>query len=129
MRRWSRGRAQTEPLAAIVAVFAVAVGLVTYSGLLSDTMPESERDLAPATLSEVRDAVGSNGVLFPSRLADGLEAKPAGYRLNLTLSTESRAWHAGPPAPPDADSAAAVVSVRLAPGDVRPSRLRVEVWR
>ncbi|SIQ91371.1 hypothetical protein SAMN05421858_0794 [Haladaptatus litoreus] len=143
MPPWSRERAQAEPLPALIAVFAVCVGLVTYTGVLGDAMPEPNRNPAPATLSEVEQVISSNGVVAPTRIADALRTKPAGYRLNITLSTGSgnenhtQLWHAGPPVPRTADSvgsaesaeiAETVVSVRISPGNIRPARLRVEVW-
>lgn len=133
MRRWSPGRAQTEPVAAIVAVFAVCIGLLTYSGVLGDVMPPSERTLGPTTLSTVRDEMSSNGVLLPDNLPVGRRSNPAGYHLNFSLSVGSRKWHGGPSPPhnPDASTETATtrVSVRIAPGDVRPGRLRVVVWK
>ncbi len=99
MRRWSPDRAQTEPVAAIVAVFAVCLGLLLYTGILGSAMPGSERTLAPTTLSTVQRNVASNGIVHPDRLADGASATPDGYRLNVTLSTGSRTWHEGPTPP------------------------------
>ncbi len=129
MRRSSPDRAQTEPTAAIVAVFAVCVGLLAYTGILADAMPESNRNLAPATLSEIRQTASSNGVVAPERLATGTRAKPDGYDLNVTLSTDSWTREEGPPVPTNADSAETLVSVRIAPGQIRPARLRVAMWR
>ncbi|MFH5797882.1 hypothetical protein [Haladaptatus sp. CMAA 1911] len=132
MRRWSPDRAQTEPIAAIVAVFAVCLGLFTYTSVLGDAMPRSERTLGPTTLSTVRGEMSSNGVLFPARLPAGLRVNPDGYDLNVSLSSGSREWHGGPTPPQKSDvsteTATASVSVRIAPGDVRPGRLRVVIW-
>ncbi|ODR83217.1 hypothetical protein BG842_13055 [Haladaptatus sp. W1] len=132
MRRWSPGRAQTEPVAAIVAVFAVCFGLLAYTGVLGDAMPRSERTLGPTTLPSVRDAASSNGILIPTHLTES-SATPDGYRCNVTLTVGKREWHDGPTPPSNAkvpsSSAATTVSVRIAPGDVRPGRLRVVVWK
>lgn len=132
MRRWSPGRAQTEPVAAIVAVFAVCLGLLTYSGVLGGAMPRSERTLGPTTLSTVRGEMSSNGVLLPARLPAGLRSNPDGYDLNVSLSQGPREWHGGPTPPKNpaasTEIATASVSVRIAPGDVRPGRLRVVMW-
>jgi hypothetical protein len=133
MRRWSPARAQTEPVAAIVAVFAVCFGLLTYSGVLGGTMPRSERTLGPTTLSTVRGEMSSNGVLLPARLPAGLRSNPNGYHLNVSLSAGSQEWHGGPTPPQNpaisTETATASVSVRIAPGGVRPGRLRVVVWK
>ncbi len=133
MRRWSPDRAQTEPIAAIVAVFAVCLGLLLYTGILGSAMPSSERTLAPTTLSAVQGNVASNGIVRPDRLGDGASATPDGYRLNVTLSTGAQKWYEGPTPPrnpaADTDAATATVSVRIAPGDVRPGTVRVVVWK
>lgn len=128
MSRWS-GRAQVEPLAALAAVFAVGVALSTYAGVLDSTLPTSDRDLAGPTVERVERRASDAGVLDPDSLAGGLRAGPDGYRLNLTLTAAGRTWSAGPPAPASADAASTTVSVRVAPGRVRPGRLRAEVWR
>ncbi len=133
MRRWSPDRAQTEPIAAIVAVFAVCLGLLTYTGILGSAMPKSERTLAPTTLSAVQRTISSNGIVRPDHLADGLSAAPDGYHLNVSLSVGPRAWHEGPTPPqnPDSrsDSATVTVSAKIAPGSIRPGTLRVVIWQ
>ncbi|WP_266076019.1 DUF7285 family protein [Haladaptatus caseinilyticus] len=140
MRRWSRGnrrmskKGQTQPLAAIIAVFAVCVGLVTYTGVLGDATPNPERNIASTILSDVREIASSNGVVEPRKLSDGMQSKPDGKRLNISLSLRSRSgttvnrWHVGPPVPANADTAETVVSVRTAPGRIRPARLHIGVW-
>ena len=45
----SPGRAQTEPLAALVAVFALGVGLSLYAGALDATLPALTTDREMAT--------------------------------------------------------------------------------
>ncbi|WP_440008819.1 DUF7285 family protein [Halomicrococcus sp. SG-WS-1] len=129
MRRWSPDRGQTEPLVALVAVFAVAVGLATYAGTLSSALPEAERNHARDVLPEVEAAATTNGVVDPATLRSALAAGPDGPSLAVTLSTAGERWHAGPEAPPDAETASTTVSVRVAPGAVRPGRLQVAVWR
>ncbi|USZ68912.1 hypothetical protein NGM10_04045 [Halorussus salilacus] len=130
----SSGRAQVEPLAALVAVFAVGLAVSAYAGVLDSALPTPDRNLADPTVERAERAVTDAGVVAPDELAGGLDAGPDGYRLNLTLVAGDRTWHAGPRAPPTVDSAAAsdaaevTVSVRVAPGRVRPGRLRAEVW-
>ena|SRR6056297_725855 len=121
-------RAQVEPLAALAAVFAVGVALTTYTGVLDATFPTPDRNLADPTVERANRALAETGVADPKALAAGLRAGPEGYRLNLTLQAAGRSWHAGPTPPPSADAAALAVSVRVAPGRVRPGRLRAEVW-
>ncbi|WP_137283346.1 DUF7285 family protein [Halorussus salinisoli] len=133
MSRWSgrlplRDRAQVEPLAALVAVFAVGVALTTYTGVLDATLPTPDRNLAGPTVERAERAVGDTGVADPEALPAGLHAGPDGYDLNLTLRSAGRTWHAGPTPPPSADAADLAVSVRVGPGRIRPGRLRAEVW-
>lgn len=138
MSRWSgetttqpSSRAQVEPLAALVAVFAVGVALTTYAGLVDATIPTPDRNLAGPTVERVERAVADHGIVAPASLHDGLRAGPEGYRVNLTLTADGRAWHAGP-TPPDSnavDQSKIRVSVRVAPGRIRHGRLRAAVWR
>ncbi|MFB9804614.1 hypothetical protein ACFFQF_03760 [Haladaptatus pallidirubidus] len=107
---------------------------MTYTGVLGDAMPEPNRNPAPATLSGVERAASSNGVVTPTRLVGALRMKPEGRHLNVTLATNpgdenrTRLWNEGPPTPKTADAAETIVSVRVSPGNIRPARLRVEVW-
>jgi hypothetical protein len=139
MSRWSdeatrptaprTARAQVEPLAALVAVFAVGAALTAYTGVLDATVPTTDRDLAEPTVERVERAVSDEtGVLLPTTLAEGLRAGPEGYALNLTLNSAGQTWQAGPTPPPSADTAELAVSVRMGPGQIRPGRLRAEVW-
>ncbi|WP_440991020.1 DUF7285 family protein [Haloarchaeobius baliensis] len=118
-----------EPTAALVAVFAVAVGLTLYAGAL-DSLPadESSRRVAEPTLSRIHENLTETGVADPTDLNDSLAAGPAGYQVAVTLAADGERWRAGPAAPPTAATAARPVSVRLAPGVVVSGRLRVEVW-
>ncbi|WP_128477984.1 DUF7285 family protein [Halorussus pelagicus] len=121
-------RAQVEPLAALVAVFVVGVALTAYTGVLDATIPTPDRNVADPTVERANRALTETGIADPEALAAGLRAGPDGYRLNLTLQAAGQSWHAGPTPPPSADDAALAVSVRIAPGSVRPGRLRAEVW-
>ncbi|WP_435179690.1 DUF7285 family protein [Halorussus sp. AFM4] len=136
MSRWSGDppaarrptRAQVEPLAALVAVFAVGVALAAYAGVLGDALPTPDRNLAEPTVERAERAVGPAGVAAPDALAAGLRAAPDGYAVNLTLSAAGRTWRAGPTPPARAEAADLAVSVRVGPGRLRPGRLRAEVW-
>lgn len=125
-------RAQVEPLAALVAVFAVGVALSAYAGVLDAAVPTPDRNLAEPTIERAERAVAETGVLAPENLPAGLRAGPDGYRLNLTLAAAGQSWHAGPTPPPRADTAdhtaELAVSVRIGPGKIRPGTLRAEVW-
>ncbi|WP_226021741.1 DUF7285 family protein [Halomicrobium salinisoli] len=126
----SSGRGQTEPLAAIVAVAAVGIGLSLYAGVLDATLPgERDRSTAPAALERVDRDVAPGGVARPERIPGSHNVGPDGYRTNVTLTAGGRRWSTGPTVPPDADVAGERIGVRVAPATVRPGRLRVAVWR
>ncbi len=138
MSRSSARRGQVEPLAAIAAVFAIGVGLALYATILGATYPgEADRDVAEPTLAKVSEAVVDNGVVSPEALerlgtaaAGGHhEYAPDGYRMRVVLTAGDREWATTPGSPESARSASRRVGVKLAPGNVRPGRLRVEVWR
>lgn len=128
MRR-SSVRGYVEPIAAIAAVFAVGVGLTVYAGGLQGALAPDSGDTAVAetVLSEIAANASTMGVLDPSAVRTG--RPPAGWSANVTLSTREGRWQTGPTPPARADSATRRVSVRLAPGTVRPGRLTVEAWR
>ncbi|MFB6083113.1 MAG: hypothetical protein ABEJ94_02585 [Halorientalis sp.] len=129
MSRSSARRGQVEPLAAIVAVFALGVGLTIYAGAVGDALPDTEpRNVARPALSAVEDAVESAGVVRPERLSRVGSAAPAGRRLNVTLTAGGRRWSRGPSPPDSARTASTGVSVALGSGRVRPGRLTVRVW-
>ena len=126
----SSARAATEPLAALVAVFAVSAGLALYAGALNDTLAGvgSDRDVAGPTADAVERRVTTGGVVDPARVSEALTAVPSGYEGNVTLRAE-REWSAGPTPPASADTDNRTDSVALGPATVRRGRLRVAVWR
>ncbi|WP_439025559.1 DUF7285 family protein [Haloarchaeobius sp. DT45] len=128
-------RAQLEPSAALVAVFAVCVGLALFAGSLDSTLARVDggdsvagRDLAKPTLRQAHAAVAPNGVADPTNLAAAAATGPEGYHVAVTLTAAGERWRTGPAAPPDVSTAVRPVSVRLEPGVVVSGRLRVEVW-
>jgi hypothetical protein len=130
MSSWS-GRGQVEPLAALAAVFAVAVGLALYAGALEVTLPRlfPDREVAPAAADRLVAEASSFGALDPPLSGAVDAAAPTGYELNATLRAANRTWSAGPPRPPTAECDRRDVGVRVAPGRVRPGRLEVCTWR
>ncbi|RXK48484.1 DUF7285 family protein [Halorientalis pallida] len=129
MSRSSGRRGQVEPLAAIVAVFALGVGLTVYAGAVDDALPGTEpRNVAQPTLSAVEDTVETAGVVRPGRLDGTKSAAPAGRRLNVTLTAGDRRWSRGTSPPDSAQLASTRVSVGLESGRVQPGRLTVRVW-
>lgn len=118
-----------EPTAALVAIFAVAVGLTLYAGALDSLpAPEESRRVAEPTLSQVHESLTATGVADPAELDGTLAVAPDGYHVAVTLSADGERWRVGPAAPTTAATAARPVSVRIAPGVVVSGRLRVEVW-
>jgi hypothetical protein len=129
MSHWSERRGQVEPVAAIVAVFTLGVGLTIYAGAVDEALPGTDpRNVAQPTLSTVEDAVESAGVVRPARLARVDAVAPDGRRLNVTLRAGERRWSRGAPAPKSAQRASTRVSVGLGTGRVRTGRLTVRVW-
>lgn len=130
--RWATGigRGQVEPLAALVAVAAVCIGLGIYAGALDTALTANH---GRATVETVADnalrAVAPSGVATPTRLGDALDAAPDGYRLNATLLTGDRRWSVGPVPPTRHRTTDRPTGLRVAPGDVRPGTLRVALWR
>lgn len=126
----SSARAATEPLAALVAVFAVSTGLALYAGILDDSLTQAadERDLATPTADAVERELTTAGVVDPGRVPASLNAVPDGHQANVTVRADQR-WTAGPAPPADADTDRRTVSVALGPATVRRGTLRVRVWR
>mgnify|MGYP006284956747 FL=1 len=127
----SSARGQVEPLAALVGLLAVCAAVSTYATALAGVGYEADRDVATPTLDRVTDRLATGGVADPGRRAMAQRAGPAGYRLNVTVAAAGRRWYAGPTPPgerADTDTVGRTIGVRLAPGRVRPGRVRVEVW-
>lgn len=125
----SPDRGATEPLAALVAVFAVSAGLALYAGVLDGALASAtgERNVATPTADSVERRLSTAGVVSPNRTANALDAVPTGYDGNVTVRA-GRRWSAGPSPPPDAARARRTVSVRVAPATVKRGTLRVTVW-
>ncbi|MBX0293471.1 DUF7285 family protein [Haloarcula nitratireducens] len=126
----SSARGATEPLAALVAVFAVSAGLALYAGVLDDALAATsgERNVAAPTADAVERHLTTAGVVDPERLDGALSAVPTGYEANVTLRAERR-WSVGPTPQTDASRDHRTVSVALGPATVRRGTLRVCVWR
>ena len=131
MSRSSARRGQVEPVAALVALAAVCAGLSLYAGVLDDARavgPDETATTAPVVADRARARLAPTAVADPDRLERALGAAPDGYRLEATLACPDERWTVGPEPPAMADRATVPVSVRVAPGRVRPCRLGVVVW-
>lgn len=127
----SSARGQTEPLAALAAVFVVAIGLSVYAGVIDDALTGSpDRDLAEPTLDRIERSIAPAGVVQPSRLDGASEHGPDGHRMHVTVAAGNRRWTAGP-TPPNAtaDRAETRIAVEIAKTRVEPGTLRVVTWR
>ncbi|RQG93117.1 hypothetical protein EA462_02620 [Natrarchaeobius halalkaliphilus] len=150
-----RSRAQTEPIAALVAIALVCSGIVLYAGVLADIYPGgTDRDPADATLEQVWNSVGTDGVYRETRdrseLHQGVRL-PEGYTAFITVTTvtdDGRSLTVDSvfvdrsigvqydaseiDRPDDTASASRSIGVHVEPapaGDVRGGTLHVEVWK
>lgn len=129
-----RRRGQVEPLAALVALAVVCAALSVYASVLDGALtgaPSVDDGTAGQVTDRVRERVAPAGVAVPSRLSDvtgDAGVAPDGHRLNATLACHDRTWAVGTSPPPGASHVREPVSVRVAPGAVRPCRLAVVVW-
>lgn len=157
MSRSSTGdRGQTEPLAALVAVSVMALGLALYGGYLTDVLPgNSDRHVEGATQDRVWNEIQTSGVFDGStRIENRLVGTsgdatdlPEGYNVYVAVtrigadgkvevvdqhyfeSDSSPAGDAPPDGVPDvANNATRPVPVRESPGDVEGGQLTVSVW-
>ncbi|MCJ0619686.1 hypothetical protein JZX76_09240 [Haloarcula hispanica] len=128
----SSDRATTEPLAALVAVFAVTLGVALYAGVLDDAFGtlDDDRNIATPTADTVEQQLSSAGVVQPDGLDTALDAVPANYHGNVTITaTTGERWSSGRKSPSNADTETRTVSVQVGPGAVRRGTLTVRVWR
>lgn len=121
-------RAQTEPIAALVAVLAVGLGLALYAGAATDATPEPERSNAAPAMERLSSVAVTDGTVDPSAIPDPDALTAGGRRAAVTLRFDGADRRFGPAAPPDADRATRSASVLVEPGDRRPGRIVVEVW-
>jgi hypothetical protein len=126
----SSDRAAAEPLAALVAVFAVTVGIALYAGVLDDAIAgtDTDRNRAAPTADLIEQRLSTAGILDPGGVNRSLAGVPGGYSGNVTVEADQQ-WSAGPTPPAGSDTAERTVHVRASPGVVCRGTLRVSVWR
>jgi hypothetical protein len=127
---YSSDSGQTEPLAALVAVFALGIGLSLYVGVLDSTLPmlSTESEITPTAADKLVAESSSFGAIRPPIGGAVAASRPRGYELNATVRADETIWTGGPPRVGAADCLERSVSVRTAPGQVRPGILEVCVW-
>ncbi|WP_411714026.1 hypothetical protein [Natronomonas sp.] len=118
-------------MAALVAVFAVGMGLSLYIGAVDATLPahSSDRNLAPTAADRLIAETSTLGAVVPPLETAATASRPTAHELNATLDAGDEGWVVGPPAPRSAECEHRRVSVRVAPGRIRPGWLEVCVWR
>ncbi|EMA15740.1 DUF7285 family protein [Haloarcula marismortui] len=122
----------TEPVAVLVAVFAVTLGVSLYAGVLDDAFGtlDDDRNIATPTADAVEQRLSSAGVVRPKGLDNALNAVPANYHGNATITAMTgERWSGGREPPTSADTETKTVSVQVGPGTVRRGTLTVRVWR
>jgi len=129
MQSWP-DRGQTEPLAALVAVFALGAGLSLYVGALDSTLPflTTESEITPTAADRLVSEASSSGAVRPPIAGATETARPDGHAMNATVRTEAGSWYGGAPTPESANCVRRGVAVRVAPGTVRPGSLEVCTW-
>jgi len=130
----SRERGFAEPTVALAAVLALSLGVAAYTVVLDGAV--DRQPTAEPTLERVHDAITVGGVADPGRIdrVRSVTDRTAGH-VNATLTVAGRRWRVGTAVPGPSGTvsnratATRRVGVALAPGRVRPGRLRVTVWR
>ena len=145
--RRQQPRAQSEPLAALLAVAVVCGAISLYVGVLGDVAAESgsDRELAEPTADAVREALTGGGPIdADTQVSTAIEPDtlPAGSPVSITVTVvddDGRIRQVGSAAFDDAgtpvtdpelgtaDRVSRPVPVQVRTGDVRPGRLVVEV--
>jgi len=88
------GRGQTEPLAALVAVFAVCLAVSVYAGFLTGLSGADDRELAASTGERVWDQLADNGVYHANEEIElGPEALPAGRNVSVNVTSTADDGH------------------------------------
>lgn len=121
-------RGQLEPTAALIATATVCLSLGVYAVAFGNATPIVDRNHAEPTLDRVDEELSAGGTIVPDRRTAALRAGPTGYSINLTITTDTGRWLAGPAVPDAADHARRQTSVRVGPDRVRAGALRVAVW-
>lgn len=115
-----------NPLVALAGVLVVAAALSTYALAFANApAPDHDRNRAEPALTDALNTLRDGGVVVPGALAALDGKRPS---MNVSVRTANRSWTSGPHPPRDATTTSRRVPIRIAPGDVRPGRVRVGVW-
>lgn len=122
-------RGQSEPIAALVAVLAIGVGLALYAGVAAEQQPESEPTDAAATLQRIDAAILDDGVYHDETFVGEDRFARAGETIRIRVNWSSGgATLYGPEPPADADVARRPITYSANPGERSPAVLTVWVW-
>jgi len=152
------GRGQTEPLAALVAVSMLAIGISLFAGYYTQTLPgTTDRTVEEPTTDQIWTELQNGGVYEPGSLSDLVEDDddkailPQGWVVYVNVTwrqddaTQTRDEIAydkqgeadsdivdylnDNPRPEEAGYESRPVPVKTGPGEVRGGRLHVVVWQ
>lgn len=132
------GRAQVEPVAALVALLAVGAGLGLYAVALEEAAPDRERDPATTTLDRVEREATVSGVVDPERLTIPAGVARGATTVRAELRAAGRSWRVGESGAVEGSDrrstrnrteATRAVTVRVAPGENVRGTLRVVIGR
>jgi hypothetical protein len=142
-------RGQTEPIAALVAVSAVALALSVYGvGVMQLLDQDSDRDIEDQTLDNVWDNIRDDGVYDASNdLENEIDPRrvlPRGYNVRVVVllpedgqmepvdsadyNTSSMAVTRSGKPPDYAQTITRPIPVQVSPGETYTGTLRVTVW-
>lgn len=149
-RSSTRDRAQTEPIAGLLAVIFIALAFSFYTGVTADLLPgQSDRNVEEGLTETVwpqieTDGAYDNGTLNTVSVIDRSTLPRAYYvYVNVTMLNSS-GWvelnevvytpnpSTGPISmdPPEkADLTSRPIPIRMAPGNIRTGRLTIAVWK
>lgn len=126
---WRPGRrGQTEPIAALVAVLAIGIGIGLYAGVAADQESEPASTDAESTMERLAAAAIDDGVLDPVAAMQPWEYVRPGEAANVTIRVGGSEYSAGPVPPAGADATRRPVTVRTGPGEGQPGLVLLEVW-
>lgn len=122
-------RGQAEPIAALVAVLAIAIGLGLYAGVAVEQSPRSSENAtsAEATMQRITAGMLEDGVVHDDGLPDRFARPGDGVRVEIEWRGGGKTIY-GPEPPPDADVATRPVSYRPLPGEQYTTTVTVWVW-
>lgn len=124
----SAGRAQVEPLPALVAVSAFVAALGVYAMGFHQVPTGTDRHVERQALGRVVERASNAGVMDPAAIRDDGTSAPNGYEMATVVRAGGEHWRTGPAPPETAASATRTVLVATESGE-RVGRIRVWVWR